>query len=346
NHLQEAIRLLRLLHGILADFEDIKDSSMNFPYFLRSVLDYLRKFHFLPSELHNRGMLGAQHALDPLTTVKACVNNAGIALIQHGWHPMSFITISGEIDSRAIEKSSMWFPDHWFLVVSLRNIMAYKTSGWLMESTCISVSFDMELFGSNSSDEQLTGVRILRQFAVNEWYSGETLEKIIINVPVVERSVEMLKRSAADILSKLASKQQNSLRVAGISGAMETIFSEHEIIRFNSLGLLILKKLAKDHDNCGNLGNTRGFLPRIIDFTHVDQVQLWDENADVTRSQVLETVVQLVKMLVSTTENTWKAVQHFLTYGDDGNQGSVRIAAGRLVEALEVPSICVNVASL
>ncbi|CAN6808797.1 unnamed protein product [Brassica oleracea var. botrytis] len=51
-------------------------------------------------------MLGAQHALDPLTTVKACVNNAGIALIQHGWHPMSFITISGEIDSRAIEKSS------------------------------------------------------------------------------------------------------------------------------------------------------------------------------------------------------------------------------------------------
>ena len=45
----------------------------------------------------------------------------------------------------------------------------------------------MELFGSNSSDEQLTGVRILRQFAVNQWYSDETLEKIIINVPVVER---------------------------------------------------------------------------------------------------------------------------------------------------------------
>nr|VDD25540.1 unnamed protein product [Brassica oleracea] len=51
-------------------------------------------------------MLGAQHALDPLTTVKACVNNAGIALIQHGWDPMLFITISGEIDCRAIEKSS------------------------------------------------------------------------------------------------------------------------------------------------------------------------------------------------------------------------------------------------
>ncbi|KAH0910735.1 hypothetical protein HID58_034056 [Brassica napus] len=209
--------------------------------------------------------------------------------------------------------------------------MAYKASGWLMEST-ISMW--------RHCGFMLTGVRILRQFAVNEWYSDETLEKIIINVPVVER--------------------------------------------FNSLGLLILKKLAKDHDNCGNLGNTRGFLPRIIDFMHVDQVLLWDENTDVTRSQVLETVVQLVKMLVSTTENTGKCLRReiseivftvsngkdvlrhgssrenwwnggvlkelfnifFKTYGDDGNQGCVRIAAGRLVEALEVPSIRVNVASL
>ncbi|CAF2065374.1 unnamed protein product [Brassica oleracea] len=96
----------------------------------------------------------------------------------------------------------------------------------------------MELFGSNSSDEQLTGVRILRQFAVNEWYSGETLEKIIINVPVVERfynskylQKEEIRRSAADILSKLASKQQNSLRVAGISGAMGSIFSLLESTR-------------------------------------------------------------------------------------------------------------------
>ena len=111
---------------------------------------------------------------------------------------------------------------------------------------------------------------------------------------------------------------------------------------------------------------------------------MWDENADVTRSQVLETVVQLVKMLVSTTENTWKCLRReiseivftvsngrdvlrhgssrenwwnggvlkglfnivFKTYGDDGNQGGVRSAARRLVEALEVRSIRVNVASL
>lgn len=60
-------------------------------------------------------MLGAQHALDPLTTVKACVNIAGIALIQHGWHPKSFITISREINSRAIEKSSKITGSWWSL---------------------------------------------------------------------------------------------------------------------------------------------------------------------------------------------------------------------------------------
>ncbi|KAB1211656.1 Mitochondrial outer membrane protein porin of 34 kDa [Morella rubra] len=52
--------------------------------------------------------LGTQHALDPLTTVKARVNNFGKAnaLIQHEWRPKSTFTISGEVDTRAIEKSA------------------------------------------------------------------------------------------------------------------------------------------------------------------------------------------------------------------------------------------------
>ncbi|KAL2335554.1 hypothetical protein Fmac_016767 [Flemingia macrophylla] len=52
--------------------------------------------------------LGTQHALDPLTTVKARVNNSGkaSALIQHEWRPKSFFTISGEVDTKAIEKSA------------------------------------------------------------------------------------------------------------------------------------------------------------------------------------------------------------------------------------------------
>lgn len=52
--------------------------------------------------------VGTQHALDPLTTVKARVNNTGkaSALIQHEWRPKSFFTISGEVDTKAIEKSA------------------------------------------------------------------------------------------------------------------------------------------------------------------------------------------------------------------------------------------------
>lgn len=52
--------------------------------------------------------VGTQHALDPLTSVKGRVNNLGkaSALIQHEWRPKSLFTISGEVDTRAIEKSA------------------------------------------------------------------------------------------------------------------------------------------------------------------------------------------------------------------------------------------------
>ncbi|XP_020397777.1 outer mitochondrial membrane protein porin isoform X2 [Zea mays] len=51
---------------------------------------------------------GTQHALDRLTTVKARFNNCGMAsaLIQHKWRPKSLVTISMEVDTKAIEKSS------------------------------------------------------------------------------------------------------------------------------------------------------------------------------------------------------------------------------------------------
>ncbi|KAK4798454.1 hypothetical protein SAY86_030780 [Trapa natans] len=52
--------------------------------------------------------VGTQHAVDPLTTVKARVNNSGkvSALIQHEWRPKSFLTVSGEVDSKAIDKTA------------------------------------------------------------------------------------------------------------------------------------------------------------------------------------------------------------------------------------------------
>nr|AWW14800.1 porin voltage-dependent anion-selective channel protein [Passiflora edulis] len=60
------------------------------------------------SSNENTLTIGTQHALDPLTTLKARVNSFGraSALIQHEWRPKSLFTISGEVDTRAIEKSA------------------------------------------------------------------------------------------------------------------------------------------------------------------------------------------------------------------------------------------------
>lgn len=60
------------------------------------------------SSNENSLTIGTQHLLDPLTMVKARVNNAGIAsaVLQHEWRPKSLFTISGEVDTRAIEKSA------------------------------------------------------------------------------------------------------------------------------------------------------------------------------------------------------------------------------------------------
>ncbi|KAG6766443.1 hypothetical protein POTOM_030525 [Populus tomentosa] len=60
------------------------------------------------SSNENTLTIGTQHALDPLTTVKARLNNYGkaSALIQHEWRPKSLFTISGEVDTKAVEKSA------------------------------------------------------------------------------------------------------------------------------------------------------------------------------------------------------------------------------------------------
>ncbi|KAL2628176.1 hypothetical protein AAZX31_07G236900 [Glycine max] len=203
------------------------------------------------------------------------------------------------------------------------------------------VGFSMDLLASNSPDEQLIGARILRQFSISERFSDDTLQKIGIDISMVERLVEMLnwtdpkeeeiRLSAAEILSKLAGKKQNSLRIAGIPGAMESISSllqtnrsvipaadeigENKLLfdhqnygfwTFNHLGLLILKKLARDLDNCGKIGNTRGLLPKIIDFTRAEEWLLKSENVTPSQVLTLKRSLQLVKMLASTDGTTGK----------------------------------------
>ena len=206
------------------------------------------------------------------------------------------------------------------------------------------VTFAMDLLASSSPDEQLIGARILRQFSLNSCYSDDTLQKIGLNFPVIEKLVEMLnwtdpqeeetRKCAAEILSKLAGKRQNSLRVAGIPGAMESISSllqtsrssggaadeicerniihdhpNYEFWKFNHLGLLILKKLARDHDICGKIGNTRGLLPKIIDFTRAEEWLLKNDNAAASQILTVKRSLQVVKRLASTTGTTGKLLR-------------------------------------
>lgn len=203
------------------------------------------------------------------------------------------------------------------------------------------VTFAEEIILSDFLDEQLIGVRILQQFANSEGSARDTLRKVGTSPRSIERLVEMLnwkspgeeevRRCAAEVVSKLAGKRQNALRVSGIPGAIESIMSllytgrrapasaahphggaanEHDQtydhLPFNLLGLLILKKLARDHDNCGKIGNARGLLPKIVEFTHASPANPLAPDSQV---RAVKRALQVVKMLVSTTGKTGKVLR-------------------------------------
>jgi len=67
-----------------------------------AVAEITRKF----STNENIFTLGGSFAVDPLTQVKARLNNQGqlAALLQHEIIPKSVLTISGEIDTKALDK--------------------------------------------------------------------------------------------------------------------------------------------------------------------------------------------------------------------------------------------------
>uniref|UniRef100_J3LNZ0 Uncharacterized protein n=2 Tax=Oryza brachyantha TaxID=4533 RepID=J3LNZ0_ORYBR len=203
------------------------------------------------------------------------------------------------------------------------------------------VTFAEELILSEFLDEQLIGVHILQQFVKAQGSARDTLRKVGTSSRSIERLIEMLnwkrpeeeevRRCAAEVLSKLAGKRQNALRVSGIPGAIESIMSllytgsttpssaaphdaspaarGYDHPQLNLFGLLILKKLARDHDNCGKIGNTRGLLAKIIDFTHASPALLDNPLTADSQVRAVKRALQVVKMLVSTTGGTGKLLR-------------------------------------
>ncbi|KAM3244139.1 hypothetical protein ACQJBY_055826 [Aegilops geniculata] len=208
------------------------------------------------------------------------------------------------------------------------------------------VTFAEDLILSDFLDEQLIGVRILQQLATSKGSARDTLRKLGTNPRSIERAVEMLnwkrhgeeevRKCAAEVVSKLAGKRQNALRVSGIPGAIESVMSllytgsgpptslDHQLgaaaaaavpdriydyLQFNLLGLHILKKLARDHDNCGKIGNARGLLAKIVEFTHVSPALLLNPSASDSQVRSVKRALQVLKMLVYTTGATGKALR-------------------------------------
>ncbi|CAL0309054.1 unnamed protein product [Lupinus luteus] len=164
------------------------------------------------------------------------------------------------------------------------------------------VSFAMDLLASNSADAQVIGARILCQFTLSQRFSDDTLQKIGISIFVVERLVDML--NWTDYNEE--ELRRNSIPATDEIGEKKVMVDHpnYSFWTFNHLGLLILKNLARDHENCGKIGNTRGLLAKIIDFTYAEERLLKNENVTPSKILTVERSLQLVKMLVSTTGTT------------------------------------------
>ncbi|KAK3139909.1 hypothetical protein QOZ80_5AG0392470 [Eleusine coracana subsp. coracana] len=173
------------------------------------------------------------------------------------------------------------------------------------------VSFASELLVGGSRDEQRIAVGILVNVD-----DDEALRRVGASPAVAERLVDMLswkgadesdaRASAALVVSKLASKKRNAMRVAGVPGAIEAVASllcAEDEEECNLIGLLIVKKLARDHHNCSRIGGNRGLLDKIIQLSAISSsgptVSLTP-----SRAKAVQRALQVLKMLCDTTGTT------------------------------------------
>jgi len=145
------------------------------------------------------------------------------------------------------------------------------------------VSFAEELIVGGSCDEQRIGVGILVNVAASPRLGDDALRRVGTSPAVVERLVEML----------------------GWTGADEEC---------NLLGLLIIKKLARDHDNCSKIGNARGLLDKIIDFSVIGGGASPASSPatgplTASRAKAVQRSLQVIKMLAETTGSTGKQLR-------------------------------------
>ncbi|CAN6361116.1 unnamed protein product [Urochloa humidicola] len=184
------------------------------------------------------------------------------------------------------------------------------------------VSFAEDLLVAGSRDEQRIGVAILAATVA----AGDDCRAVGTSAAVVERLVEMLgwegageresRVAAARVVSRFAGRKRNAaLRVAAVPGAVESVASMLHVAageECNLLGLLIVKKLARDHNNCSRIGNARGLLDKIVGFSAIGGGGASPSPVLVitaSRAKAMQRSLQVIKMLAETTGSTGKQLR-------------------------------------
>lgn len=184
------------------------------------------------------------------------------------------------------------------------------------------VSYTLNLVQSINTDEQLTGARVLL-LLLQSRFELKTLRTISTKQGVAEMLIEMLtwksphekeiRVAAANIVSKLVRSEPNGIWVRAVTRSMDSVasllYDSNEIERhsrrygakaydysfFSSLGLRILKILAKDHVNCTKIGRNRGLIRKVIAIAELTLDPLnWQISADL-KILAIDTLTSLAR---------------------------------------------------
>ncbi|CAN6296548.1 unnamed protein product [Urochloa humidicola] len=176
------------------------------------------------------------------------------------------------------------------------------------------VSYADDLLTAGTHDEQRLGANILVALVESDRFADATLRRVGTSASTTERLIEMLswknaserdvRRAAAVVVFMLTGRKLNALRVTGIPGAIESVASllYADLDELNLLGLSILNKLARDHDNCDKIGKTRGLLDKIISYSSI-----------ANGPKAVKQSLRVVKRLATTTGTTGKLLRRELS---------------------------------
>ncbi|MCO5555276.1 hypothetical protein L7F22_008821 [Adiantum nelumboides] len=206
------------------------------------------------------------------------------------------------------------------------------------------VDYALTWLQSDIPGEQLGGLRVLRTFSWKDEFAEETLRSIGVKQGAVERLLEMVtwknpvehevRKTAADLLSKLVKYNQYSSRVAAISSSIDSIFTllardandnspvaelytregaaeplAPKHIETNIVGLRILKNLAKDPLICAKIGATRGLLSRLVSFIDTSPAMLRNAEEPEYRIQIVKKSLELLNLLASASGSSGKMLR-------------------------------------